>query len=234
MAMNGSALAMTPHGNGSRPLVVILDECTILSEALRDRLAAQSNFRVELVDWERLDNISGTEAEIVLFDPRQASPDTASAIEEVRERLPDVRLLAYCSVPELDLAAECMRLGLDGFISKGAVFEQLRSALSIVACGGVYIDRSFGEAVLSHSGIADGPPCIQSLETSEKGMESLSEREAVVLKLICQGFSPKQIAADLGISRKTVDTYRTRGMRKLDLADRSELVRYAIDQGWIA
>ncbi|TFL16180.1 response regulator transcription factor [Jannaschia formosa] len=219
--------------NQEIPLVAILDECTILSEAVRDRLSKSSSFRVELFSLPELDRICDASPEVVLVDPRQISTDPAELVGAIRTRLPKARLLAYCSSPEMQLASNCMKLGFDGFISKGAAFEQLRSALSIVAGGGVYLEQRFARAVLDHRGISENNIHLQEVKSEVGAAETLSLRESEVLRMLCLGFSPKQIAADLGLSRKTIDTYRMRGMRKLGFSDRSELVRYAVEQGWI-
>jgi DNA-binding NarL/FixJ family response regulator len=61
----------------------------------------------------------------------------------------------------------------------------------------------------------------------------LSEREAEVLQLIAQGHSAKEIAAKLSVSARTVETYKTRAMQKLELKSRADIVRYALERGWL-
>jgi DNA-binding NarL/FixJ family response regulator len=152
--------------------------------------------------------------------------EVPNGVEELARHLlasaPELQMVAYSSDPTLSLARTCIELGFRAFIPKSADASQLTSALTAVANGGMYVDRRFAAALL---------PIVETVEEQSSGQ--LSAREEEILRRIALGLSHKQIATELGLSHKTVDTYRARGMRKLGLADRGELVRYALTRGWL-
>ena len=96
---------------------------------------------------------------------------------------------------------------------------------TVVAAGGVYLDPGMAGKVV-------GGFVRRSTEATPAGGE-LSDREAEVVRQTAAGFSSKEIAAELSLSIKTVETYRARAMEKLGLDSRSGLVRYAVQQGWL-
>ena len=94
-----------------------------------------------------------------------------------------------------------------------------------MAAGGVYLDPALaGRVVEGYVGeaAAGGTAAVE-----------LSDREAEVLRLIAQGFANKEIAARLGVSIKTVETYKARSMQKLGLNSRVDIIRYALGRGWL-
>jgi DNA-binding NarL/FixJ family response regulator len=93
--------------------------------------------------------------------------------------------------------------------------------------GGLYLDPLLVDKL-----VAGIPPTKSPVEAAVSGV-SLSGRERDVLQLIARGFSNKEISIRLNISTRTVETYRSRFMRKLDLQNRVDIVRYALQQGWL-
>ncbi len=119
-----------------------------------------------------------------------------------------------------------VQAGASGYLLKRAASQDLIHAIRAVAAGGTYIDPALaGEVLGSFAGKATG-----------RGPEregELSEREAEVVRLIARGFSNKEIAAQLDVSSKTVETYKARSLEKLGLSSRSDLVRYSLRRGWL-
>ena len=112
-----------------------------------------------------------------------------------------------------------------GYILKRSSGDQLVRAIRFVAQGGVYIDPSVAGKLVGGSS--------QKREIVIGAGVDLSERESDVLKLTAAGYSHKEIAAQLRVSIKSVETYKARGMEKLRLETRVELVRYASSKGWL-
>src|SRR5690606_31949666 len=108
----------------------------------------------------------------------------------------------------------------------GAVDELVRAS-RVVAAGGTYVDPTFPGTVLRSA----VPPFA---EHATPGGDTLSKREEAVLRRIAWGESNKEIAAHLGISTKTVETYRARITEKLGLKSRTDMVRYALRRGWLS
>ena len=95
-----------------------------------------------------------------------------------------------------------------------------------MAAGGVYLDPSVARTIVAN--YMHKPSLGEAVQRSQ-----LSERETEVLCLIAKGYTNKEIAAQLDLSVKTVETYKTRLLKKLDLRSRADIVRYALRQGWL-
>jgi DNA-binding NarL/FixJ family response regulator len=102
--------------------------------------------------------------------------------------------------------------------------EELVRAIRAIAEGGIYLDPAVAGNALPE---ADGPRARSQEE------EPLSQREEDVLRLAARGISNKEIAATLEVSVKTVETYKARGLEKLGLRTRAEIVRYGFSRGWL-
>jgi DNA-binding NarL/FixJ family response regulator len=117
---------------------------------------------------------------------------------------------------------EALRAGIQGYVLKSQAFSDLDQAISTVLNGSVYLSPGISRTVMDAAiGGAAAPP------------DALTARERQVLHLISEGRTSKEIAYDLGISIKTVETHRSSIMHKLDLHDIPSLVRYAIRRGMI-
>lgn len=204
--------------------VAVLDANPILGEAMCRHFSATKQFgRDDVISltWDRAGELAVIRPSILVLDPAQEPERLGDLVAEMRAAVPDLQLVAYASDPSGELARACLNLGFRAFIPKSADSSQLTTALSVVADGGIYVDRQFAQSLLPLS-IFAAPPAAQ-----------LSAREEAILRRIALGLSHKQIAGELGLSHKTVDTYRARGMRKLELSDRGSLVRFALKQGWL-
>ena len=110
---------------------------------------------------------------------------------------------------------------------KRSAAENLVPAIRAIITGGLYVDpaianRLFESAPKQGGGLRDGR------------LPELTEREESVLKLVAQGYTNKEVAARLGVGVKSVETYKSRGVEKLGLKTRAELVRFAAVQGWLS
>ena len=205
--------------------VAVLDANPILGEAMCRHFSANEGFGFDetvSLTWNQLERVAQMQPSVLVLDPVQLPGDLGERVAELRAAVPEIRLVAYASDASLDLARACLGLGFRAFIPKSADSSQLTTAVMAVANGAMYVDRQFAES-LRPAPVPAGP--------ERPGL--LSVREDAILRRIAAGLSHKQIATELGLSHKTVDTYRARGMRKLDLADRGALIRYAMKQGWL-
>ena len=155
--------------------------------------------------------------DILILDPLHIN-QLDQLVPQWRVDNADIRLVALATRPTLDLARFCVNLGFRGFLPKSAEAVTLVRAVEVVAKGGSFIDRAFGRKLL----------------TSEKSAyRPLTQREKDVLQRTALGLSNREVAEDLGLSPKTVDTHRARGMTKLGLSGRAALVRFAAANGWL-
>ncbi len=120
-----------------------------------------------------------------------------------------------------------LQAGASGYILKLATGEELVRALRVIAGGGVYLDPVLAGKVV-------GDIVHEGAEAGRAGGTHLTERESQVLLRVAQGFSNKEIAGQLDISVKTVETHKLRSMEKLGLRGRAEVVQYALREGWFA
>jgi len=215
-------------------LIGVIDENPILAEALCLRLNEESRFRAYSAGWADPSDLLDLDLSLLILDPAQAPGPLAEVVPALRILNPGLRLIAYSSRPSVACARDCVREDFRAFLTKTSNFDQLLQAARAVAGGGMYFERRYARALVTADDPGDagsgGEVDANGIAT---GAARLSEREIEVLRRISLGMSQKQIAADLEVSPKTIDTYRARGMQKLGLKDRSELVRHALETGWI-
>ena len=154
-------------------------------------------------------------------------PCLASMGREVAERLrttsPRTRILVHSVHEDKGYLRQALELGVKGYILKRSSGDQLVRAIRAVAKGGVYIDPLIAEKLVGGS---------HKREVVAGAGADLSEREGDVLRRTAAGYCHKEIAAQLQISIKSVETYKARGMEKLGFESRVDLVRYASTMGW--
>jgi DNA-binding NarL/FixJ family response regulator len=161
--------------------------------------------------------------DLILIDPSLAPLSRSAGTTSMLERFERARVLALSAHADVPFVRAMMSAGLAGVVLKRAGCDELLRAIRVVARGGTYIDPVLTGTLLS------GP---RPAAATSPGA-SLSEREDQVLRLIARGYSAKEISAALGVSLRTLETYRTRAMRKLELRSRVELVRFAAREGWL-
>ena len=138
-------------------------------------------------------------------------------IPEIRDRSPRTRILVHTMHPEYPFGYQALRSGADGFITKDAPVEQILLAVRKILHGGRFVSAALAEVLAGAVVTGVGG-----------GAESLSDREFQILRLITSGKTPTEIADDLGLSVKTVSTYRTRILEKLHLRTTAEMIRFGI------
>jgi DNA-binding NarL/FixJ family response regulator len=118
---------------------------------------------------------------------------------------------------------QLLAAGARGYVLKRSAADELIRAIRTVHAGGVYIDPAIADKVLAQK---------NATEPAAAGI-ALSDREEAVLKLSAQGWTNREAAEKLGISVKTVETYKARAAEKLELRTRAEIVRYGKSRGWL-
>jgi DNA-binding NarL/FixJ family response regulator len=162
--------------------------------------------------------------DVVVMDVSMPEMSGAEATENLRRECPRVKVLALTVYEDRGYLRQMLDAGASGYVLKRAVTDELVRAIRTVAAGGSYIDPTLAGSLVSsyfNQSAADG-----HMPASE-----LSERESQVIRLIAWGYSNKEIGWKLNISSKTVDTYKLRLMEKLNLRSRTDIVRYALQQG---
>ncbi|QJC50953.1 response regulator transcription factor [Paenibacillus albicereus] len=164
--------------------------------------------------------------DVVLMDLSMPhGKDGLSATSELKKRLPDVAVLILTMHDDEEYLFRAIHAGASGYILKSAPYEELLGAVRHVAAGQAYLSPSATKRLMS-----------DYLDKARSGdyagsFESLSDREREILAKVAQGYSNKEIAEQLFISVKTVESHKSNLMEKLDLRTRPDLVRYAAKKG---
>jgi two-component system, NarL family, response regulator NreC len=161
--------------------------------------------------------------DLVVLDVKLPDGDGDEAIGKLRTEAPDTKVLILSMEDTGHHVRRAFGNGADGYVLKDAAEEELVSAIREVAAGGRYLHPALGAKMVQ----AD----IEERERSAS--DPLSDREREVLRLLAEGHTNQEIAAQLYISVRTAETHRAHIMQKLRFTTRSELVRYAIDQGML-
>lgn len=162
---------------------------------------------------------------IVVMDVSMPGLSGAQAAAQVLQACPEIGIVVLTRHSEPGYVRQMLQAGVRGYVLKQAPAAELLSAIRSVAEGHTYLDTSLTDRVVQSFVRTQAPG-----ETHEA---DLSVREADVVRLTALGYSNKEIATQLGISVKTVDTYKMRAMEKLGLHSRAALVRYAMQRGWL-
>jgi DNA-binding NarL/FixJ family response regulator len=205
--------------------VFLADDHPIFRRGLRGLVDAQPDMQVvgEADDGQTaIAGVLATHPDVAVLDVSMPGMSGAQAAEELRRQQPDVKVLALSAHEDRGYVDQMFAVGASGYVVKRAAGDELVRAIRSVAAGQTFVDPV----------ITNPPPVIARPLPSRTG--ELSERETEVLTRIARGHAMKTIAAALQVGLRTVETYKARGMDKLNIRTRAELVRYAIEHGWLA
>ncbi|RMH40894.1 MAG: DNA-binding response regulator [Deltaproteobacteria bacterium] len=203
--------------------ILLADDHALFRSSLRLHLETHPELEVvaEAADCESvLQHARRTQPDVILLDLAMPGGDALDVIPRLREACPASRILVVTAFASPTYLRRSLSAGASGYVCKATSPEQLLAAVRAVREGKTYISLSETE-----SGAALGTG---STRVPAVGPE-LSGRERQVLELIAYGHTYKEIASELGVSIKTVETYRSRLSEKLGLRSRSDIVRYALD-----
>jgi DNA-binding NarL/FixJ family response regulator len=210
--------------------VFLVDDHAIVREGLKALIGTQPGMQVVGESGDGLDaceRIPVLRPDVVVMDVSLPGLTGSQATERLRRECQQVKVLALTVHEDKGYIRQLLAAGVAGYVRKRAAPEELIHALRVVGAGGTYLDPALAGKVVS--GFVRGAPDAGH----SKDSAALSEREVEVARLTAAGHSNKEIASRLDLSVKTVETYRARGMEKLGLKSRAELVSYAVQQGWL-
>lgn len=171
--------------------------------------------------------------DIVLLDIALPGMNGLDVTERVKKEFPTVRVLLLSMHDSEEYVLRAMRVGAAGYLLKDTSPQELEMALRAVAMGESYLSPAISRHVIDGYVQRTSPLASKGSLANPSGKQ-LSPRQEEILKLIADGLTTKEIAQQLGINVKTVDTHRTSLMKELDLHDIAGLVRYAIRTGLIS
>ncbi|MBE0528304.1 MAG: response regulator transcription factor [Thermoleophilia bacterium] len=221
---------MNPGKSRKQIKVLLVDDHAILREGVHALLAREPDILVvgEAGDGqEALEQVPRLKPDVVIMDIVMPRMNGLEATRLIRERHPESRVLILSMYDDHEYVVQIIQAGAAGYVLKRVVTEDLVRAIHEVHAG-----ESFLYPPIAAKLIGDYLRVTKSEQAEALG-EPLTAREREVLKLIADGHTNQEIAEQLGLSRKTVDSHRSNAMRKLDLHDVTEVVKYAIRTGLI-
>lgn len=211
----------------AEPTVMVVDDHPIWRDAVARDLADDGFNVVATADGvaSARRRAAVVKPDVVVMDMHLADGDGVAATMEVLEVSPSTKVLVLSASDERDDVLEAVKAGATGYLVKSASKAELADAVRATAAGRAVFTPSLAGLVLGeYRRIAANP-------TSDPATPSLTERETEVLRFVAKGLSAKQIAERLSLSHRTVENHVQATFRKLQVANRVELTRYAIEHG---
>ena len=210
--------------------VLIAEDHAVVREGIRMILDAQADVEVvgEARDGEEAVRLAKQlHPDVVVMDISMPRKNGVEATQEIKRILPDMQVLILTMHEEESYVFQLLRLGAAGYVLKRAAVTDLVEAVRAAARGEAFLYPAVARSVVQDY--------LDRMRTGEGTgrYDGLTDREREILVLIAEGLTNSQIADRLFISVKTVQTHRAHIMEKLDLHDRSLLVRYAVRKGLI-
>jgi DNA-binding NarL/FixJ family response regulator len=202
--------------------VLLADDHTLVRDGLRHILQGTRGFEVagEAHDGpSTVALVRGTPADVLVLDLSMPGPrNGVELVKQIKDEIPTLRILVLTMHAEQQYAVRAFKAGASGYLTKESASTELVSAVTKVAAGGVYVSLSMAERLAqSLNEPADMAP-----------HQRLSDREFDVFRRIAAGQTITEIANELCVSAKTVSTYKTRILEKMQMPHEAALVRYAI------
>ncbi|HET9720980.1 MAG TPA: response regulator transcription factor [Solirubrobacteraceae bacterium] len=202
--------------------VVLADDHAVVRQGIRRVLDADGGFEVvaEAADLDAVHRyLRGHHPDVLVLDLNMPGGPVIRAIPELREEAPETEIVVLTMESEPIYAREALSNGARGYVLKDAAEDELVTAIREAATGESYLNPRLAARVAAAP--PPGPP------------GGLSEREAEVLRLVALGYTNVEIASQLFLSIRTVETHRSHIQQKLRLRSRADLVQYALDNGLV-
>ena len=209
--------------------IVLADDHVTVREGLRLLIEAQPDMQVvaEASDGSMaVEQTRALKPDVVVMDISMPGMNGLVATRALRAQVPGTAVIILTRHGDDAYLQALLRAGAAGYVLKQSPAAELLQAVRAVAAGGQYLDSTLTARVTA------GFVGRKSKGLNQPGA-ALTERESEVLRLIAAGYSNKEIAAQLELSVKTVEVHKAKSMRKLGLAGRIDIVRYAILQDWL-
>ena len=206
--------------------IIIADDHTIMRTGLRALLAPTPGFEIvaEAADGKQAVEMSAAHTpDIVIMDVNMPVLNGVEATKQILAAHPKTRIIVLSAHSDANLIRQSFHAGAVAYLLKDAAFEEVVRAIEATQKGEVYVSSHVAGQVMRsimQSGLNDAPPDMP-----------LSPREREVLQLVAEGKSTKQVAQQLTVSVKTIETHRQNIMAKLNLFSVAELTKYAIRRG---
>jgi DNA-binding NarL/FixJ family response regulator len=209
--------------NQRRTRVILADDHTLVRAGIRRILESQPQFEVvaEAADGvAALDAVDRYEADVLVLDLNMNGLEGIDVLRQVKRTKPAVHVVILTMYAGREYITRAIAEGADGYLLKDSAVQDLAAAIEAVIGGGTFFSPAIQQQMAEM--VRDG---------HKQGLQGLTDREREVLTLIARGLSTKQIAAELDIGSRTVETHRANLMRKLGVKSVALLTQVAIREG---
>jgi two-component system response regulator NreC len=208
----------------AKTTIVVADDHTVVRQGLRLLIDADDSLQViaeagTVQETERLTRAH--RPNVLVLDLNMHGESGLEAIPRIREACPTTAIVVLTMQDDPGFARQALQSGALGFVLKEAADEELLEAIRLAAAGDTYLNPRLGARLATAPAEPSGPP------------DDLTERELEVLRLIALGHTNTEIAKQLFLSTRTVETHRAHIQQKIRRTTRAELVHYALEHGLI-
>ena len=210
--------------------VLIADDHGLMREGVRALLRATDDIEVvgEAEDGDgAIREVRRLDPDVVLMDVAMPGLGGLEATLVIRKEKPDVKILVLTQYDDREYVARFLKAGVSGYVLKKSAASELVAAIRAAHRGGLVLDPGIARELMAEGGRS------RREDAAADPYDALTDREKQVLKLVAEGRSNKEIAETLDISVKTAMAHREHLMEKLDVHNRTELVKYAVRRGVI-
>ncbi|HEX3850725.1 MAG TPA: response regulator transcription factor [Polyangiaceae bacterium] len=209
--------------------LLLVDDHPVLRTGLKVLLSAEPDLSIvaeAATGRAAVELASSASPDLIVMDVSLPDLNGAEATREIKTRYPELPVLALSVHEEVPFVRMLLDAGAGGYVLKRSACDELVRAVRIVAAGGTYVDPAVAGQLLRVGQRRHSP-------TGTQAVVALSDRESEVVRLLARGLTMKEMAVQLSLSPRTLETYRSRAMEKLGFRTRADLVRYAVSCGWL-
>jgi DNA-binding NarL/FixJ family response regulator len=209
--------------------ILLADDHETVREGLKSIVNAQPDMEVvgEAADGEAaITHAVVLHPDIVLMDVSMPVMNGLAATATLKARCPGTKVLTLTRHADDGYFHQLLRAGASGYVLKQSRAAEVLQAIRAVAAGGIYLDPAVAGRLVNRR--YTQPPM-----SSVRGVANLSSREEEIIRLVARGYSNKEVAIQLDLSVKTIETHKANAMHKLGLSHRIDLVRHALERGWL-
>jgi two-component system invasion response regulator UvrY len=206
--------------------ILLTDDHVVVRQGLKLILAdhfKRAHFGEARNAQEALDSIAKNGWDVVVLDINMPGRSGLEVLKEIKRLKPKLPVLILSMNPEDQFAVRTLKAGAAGYLTKESAGGELVGAIEKVTSGGRYISPSLAERMASYL----------DMDVQKAPHERLSDREFLILRMIASGKTVSQIGRELSLSVKTISTYRSRLLQKMDMKNNAELTHYAMQKGLV-
>ena len=202
--------------------IIIADDHEIVRIGVKHILKSENDFSLEdeaSSFTELIEMLTKKRYDLLILDLNLGDKNGIFSLREISDMFADIPILVLSMYPDDPYALQAIHAGASGYLSKKNVSDELMYAIRSILNGETYLNKTYAE-ILSYGTTLE--------KTAKSSLESLSKREYEVYTLIISGMRYKDIAEELGLSPKTVSTYRTRILDKMEFSNVHQLIHFSL------